>query len=312
MALPYALNPMGINGNSLSIPLTFEALENNSSVTLNAIGSVDFTGIKYRLGKSGNWLSYTPGNAITLANGERVQMFNTNETFSLSSLAYFQFAMTGKIKASGNIQSLLNFLDDSVNQCFYSLFRNCTSLIEAPKMPAKSIKYMSYNSMYRGCSSLVNVPDLAVNSVATYGCVSMFYDCTSLVKAPSLFTTTLAPYCYNDMFHSCNSLTTPPILPATTLRNYCYYNMFQGCTSLIQAPELPATTLVSNCYRQMFYKCTSLSSIQVNFNDWNAEETATADWLKDVSSTGTFTKPSALEEVRGGSRIPTGWTIINK
>jgi hypothetical protein len=44
--------------------------------------------------------------------------------------------MTGKIKASGNIQSLL-YKDEILNEinsefCFSSLFKNCLSLITTP------------------------------------------------------------------------------------------------------------------------------------------------------------------------------------
>jgi hypothetical protein len=61
----------------------------------------------------------------------------------------------------------------------------------------------------------------------------------------------------------------------------------------------------------MFYDCISLKTINVGFNNWTSSN-ETTDWLKNVSSTGTFICPSELQEVRGTSRIPEGWTIQRK
>jgi hypothetical protein len=104
-----------------------------------------------------------------------------------------------------------------------------------------------------------------------------------------------------DMFDGCSSLTTAPALPATTLATGCYRGMFYNCTSLTTAPALPATTLATACYRAMFYNCSKLSSIEVSFTSWGAQ---TLDWVSSVASSGTFTKPSALAEEYGTSRIP--------
>ena len=97
-------------------------------------------------------------------------------------------------------------------------------------------------------------------------------------------------------------------LEQTTLANYCYANMFSGCTGLTSAPDLPATTLAANCYLRMFYGCTNISLIKVHFTAWG---TQTNTWVSNVSSTGTFYKPSALPKNFGVNNIPTGWTVVN-
>ena len=97
-------------------------------------------------------------------------------------------------------------------------------------------------------------------------------------------------------------------LEQTTLASYCYYHMFNGCTGLTSAPELPATTLENNCYSSMFNGCTDLSLIKVHFTAWGAQ---TANWVPNVSPTGTFYKPTALPEEYGTAKIPTGWTVVN-
>lgn len=62
----------------------------------------------------------------------------------------------------------------------------------------------------------------------------------------------------------------------------------------------------------MFSGCTKLSSIEVDFIDWKSDLSATTDWLKNVSPTGTFMCPSILPETYGTSYIPEGWNIETK
>ncbi|MCQ2739816.1 MAG: hypothetical protein MJ237_06270, partial [bacterium] len=163
---------------------------------------------------------------ITLQPGECVYMYGDNPNgFSASSSKYSKFEGTGKFKVSGNIQSLISIdMPDTIpnNYCYNRMFYNCSSLVEAPALPATTL----------------------ANSCYSY----MFYNCTSLVNAPALPATTLANECYSWIFYGCNSLVTAPELPATTLADWCYYGMFNNCTSLVTAPELPATTLADWCY----------------------------------------------------------------
>ena len=49
--------------------------------------------------------------------------------------------MTGKVAASGNIQSLL-YKDEIINElpatyCYTGLFRNCSALTQAPELPVE-------------------------------------------------------------------------------------------------------------------------------------------------------------------------------
>ena len=140
----------------------------------------------------------------------------------------------------------------------------------------------------------------------------LFYICASLTTAPAFPATTLATNCYYGMFYYCTSLTPAPSLPATTLATGCYRAMFEGCASLTTAPALPATTLAVYCYYYMFPGCTKLSSIEVSFTSWNQAMYQTERWVDNVTSSGTFTKPAALATEYGKSRIPTGWTVVDK
>ena len=179
----------------------------------------------------------------------------------------YEWVLTGSdIKCTGNIENILDY--EIVNSgshpsmaeyCYFGMFKDCTSLTQAPTLPATTLSGHCYTHMFNGCTSLTQAPTLPATILLYYCYGYMFQGCTSLTQAPALPATTLADYCYTDMFQDCTSLTQAPALPATTLANYCYWFMFEGCTSLTQAPALPATTLAEGCYRNMFYKCTSLT-----------------------------------------------------
>jgi len=206
--------------------------------------------------------------AITVPAGGKVYFKGNNSAgFSTSSSAYSYFVMTGKIAASGSIQSLLygdDFEDNLTiprgSNCFYRLFYNCSVLTSAPELPAITLADYCYSNMFRGCYSLTSAPDLPATTLSDYCYYQMFYNCSRLTAAPDLPATTLARSCYSGMFAVCSSLTTAPELPATTLAVTCYANMFENCMSLVTAPELPATKMTVNCYAYMFRYCQSLTT----------------------------------------------------
>ena len=60
--------------------------------------------------------------------------------------------------------------------------------------------------MFSNCSSLTQAPALPATTLAE-GCYqSMFGRCSSLTKAPELPATTLVKSCYNQMFRGCSKL----------------------------------------------------------------------------------------------------------
>ena len=181
--------------------------------------------------------------------------------------SYSGLVLTGTdIACIGNIENLLDYTTvESGNHptmadyCYNSLFSGCTSLTQAPALPATTLPRECYGNMFKGCTNLTQAPALPATTLVNYCYQYMFYGCISLTQVPTLPATTLASSCYYSMFYGCTSLTQAPALPATTLADYCYYSMFYGCTSLTQAPALPATTLTDRCYYSMFYGCASLT-----------------------------------------------------
>ena len=257
--------------------LKFTSIQDNSSIGYSIVGSI--TKDIYISEDALTWTSWD-GGAISLNNGEYRYIWNKSNTLSLNYSNYFNFIMSGKIEASGNCNSMINFSVLRVN-CYYSMFQGCTSLTTAPDLPATTLALYCYFSMFQGC--------------------------TSLTKAPDLPATTLATYCYESMFSGCTSLTKAPDLPATTLADECYMQMFQGCTSLTKAPDLPATTLAENCYNYMFQGCTNLSSIKLNYTG-NFNSTYFNNWVSNVAQSGNFYY-NGSDTTHGTSAIPTNWNI---
>ena len=193
-------------------PLMFRATQNGSTVSLKKNGSPE--GAHFQTSRDGGntWSDYTIGTAITLNAGDEVSFrAKSDREFEQSDSKYFQFNMTGKIEAWHNVMSLYRTSDfatyESVMKfAFYYLFKDCTSLTKAPRLPATTLAKSCYYRMFDGC--------------------------TSLTKAPALPATSLAETCYWGMFSGCTSLTEAPVLSATKLGTRCYNQMFSGCSSL--------------------------------------------------------------------------------
>ena len=60
------------------------------------------------------------------------------------------------------------------------MFRNCTSLTMAPKLPATTLTYYCYNYMFYGCSKLEIAPSLPATTLSTQSYQMMFGSCPKL------------------------------------------------------------------------------------------------------------------------------------
>ena len=120
--------------------------------------------------------------------------------------------------------------------------------------------------------------------------------------------TTLSAGCYAWMFSGCTNLTRAPELPAATLGEDCYHRMFEHCMSLTTAPVLPAAHVVGQSYGGLFDGCTSLNYVKCLATSFDNKQDL-GDWLNGVSATGVFVKGGIVDYPRGGSGIPTGWTV---
>lgn len=181
------------------------------------------------------WDGTTTLSSATSGSDNVLYLRGTGNTVITGNSSNYNWVLTGSnIACIGNIENLLDYatVESGAHPtmkmyCYYYMFDGCTSLIQAPALPATKLAEDCYFGMFSGC--------------------------TALTQAPALPATTLKYYCYRSMFKGCTSLTQAPALPATTLVTGCYTSMFNRCTSLTKAPsELPATTLATECYKFMF------------------------------------------------------------
>ena len=131
-----------------------------------------------------------------------------------------------------NIDDYTTFESANVDT-FWGLFYDQSAIVDASllKLNTNKLAPNCYKNMFNACTSLTQAPELPATTLKPNCYVGMFSGCTSLTKAPELPAVTLEDYCYGYMFYS-SGLIQAPELPATTLAPNCYRNMFQFCTSL--------------------------------------------------------------------------------
>ena len=267
-------------------------------------------------------VNYITPNELTLTQGVFAGLFQNNTTITSAE------NLTLPPSSDGSLS----------NYAYYIMFSGCSALITPPsEIPATKQGHASCGKMFLDCIQLKTPPALKSTILRNYCFTSIFKNCTSLISAPELPALTLAPNCYQSAFEGCTSLVNPPALPATEMKPNCYRSLFFGCTSLVNAPELPATTLAEGCYRSLFNgctslttapdllaptlvsycyaylfnACTSLNSVKCTATSGVGSNNSTAEWLWNVSPTGTFTKESGVTWETGVSGIPSGWTVVN-
>jgi hypothetical protein len=198
-----------------TIPTNYILFQSPSSFTLKVNDNTKhWDGTLYYSTDTTNWSKWN-GTTTLSSVGNKLYLAGTGNTrITGDNNQNYRWVFTGSnIECIGNIESLLDWETvESENHpsmasyCYAHLFRNCTGLTTAPKLPATTLAASCYRYMFAGC--------------------------TGLTTAPKLPATTLAPYCYAYMFYSCTGLTTVPKLPATTLAASCYAYMFNSCNSL--------------------------------------------------------------------------------
>ena len=253
--------------------------------------------LEYSINEGDTWTTISSGDTTSSATEHwfrgKATCNKSLYTSSHSTNAWtFSDSSDNKLKIKGNLMFLL-----------------CDTM--GDKTAPTTIDAYAFNQMFRNCSSLEEAPELPATTLADYCYYQMFYGCSSLKTAPELPATTLANYCcYEGMFRNCSSLEEAPELPATTLAENCYSNMFQNCSSLKTAPELPATTLAKNCYSNMFQNCSSLKSIYLSYENNNNPNNAFTSWVSDISTNGTLYKKGTLFASSGNDTYPSNWTQV--
>lgn len=145
--------------------LTFTAIDEVSTIKLYPHGNPLIVNLQYS--KDGvTWTTFVNGNefnVITLDIGEYVYIRGNNARFSLSSNDFYNFVITGKVAASGNITSLLNENAEDIDDLteswiFVSLFSGCSQLITSPTFNIKKISGSNCLSrLFNNCVNLTRI-----------------------------------------------------------------------------------------------------------------------------------------------------------
>ena len=213
--------------------------------------------LEYRV-DGGEWITL-PSNTFSESINKGSRMYISGRYISETKDS---FDIRGLCKLGGDLKSIsyANNAKDittlSVYGQYWYLFRDCTSIVEVESNLLSYVDTLSkycYDSMFYGCTSLVNAPELPAIELDLYCYSSMFYGCTSLVNAPELPAIELAGNCYSYMFNGCTSLVNAPELPAIKLAGDCYSYMFNGCTKLNYIKAL-FTTIPSGSYTSNWVK----------------------------------------------------------
>lgn len=151
-----------------------------------------------------DWQDWDKNTPINLTSGKSIYVQNTSGTLSNAD-NWFYFKMEGKIKASGYVDSMVNY-SELTPYCYNSMFFQCTPLTTAPEFPATSLANNCYEEMFWSCDSLTKTPKLPAKSLVNGCYYMMFAYCDNLLQVTELQATTLASYCYYSMFFWCQKL----------------------------------------------------------------------------------------------------------
>ena len=267
-------------------------------------------------------LEHQVSTTITLNQDEKVYFRNTNGKLNYDNTVeyfYTSFSASQTHIVGGNVETLVDYrnigrINYQYSGTYSNLFRDDTTLTSASCliMPENNLSASCMSDMFRGCTSLTDAPNLPATTLSKYCYQRMFAECRSLTETPDLPATSVQDGVYWSMFRNCTSLVTTHDLELKVLTNDCYNNMFYGCTSLVDAPEIYAQVYGKNSCENMFRSCTSLSSMHVNADNATATD-CTKNWLQNVAPTGVFQNDGGfIFQYPSVSGIPQGWRIVRE
>lgn len=210
-------------------PLTLTAIQNNSYIKLNKTGNPVVNGLQYRRNESDEWQPYDIGTQISLSNsGDYVQFQNIEDELSNGDYDYVKFEMSGKIKASGNIQSMLNYSDSCIYGCYTKLFENCTSLVEIPDLSEIKV-YNDYAFSKTFNNTGLTKIELNLNGDLNYSEIfyRTFENCNNVLSTIiNIDTNKIGSYCFDETFSRCNVGILSGTINANIARMYAFQNTF--------------------------------------------------------------------------------------
>lgn len=183
-------------------------------LTFVAISDCTFSfnkNVNYSVDNGNTWTELASGiSTETISPGRKI-MWKGELTHSMN-FGIGTFSSTGYFNVEGCPISLKygdNFRENLSFDCFTYLFSSNTGLVSAENLilPATELTIAhAYAHMFRDCTSLTTAPKLPATTLSVNCYLSMFLGCTSLTVAPELPATTLQSNSYQHMFNGCSSL----------------------------------------------------------------------------------------------------------
>ena len=152
---------------------------------------------------STNAYVYVSGIVESLLDGD-------NEVLALGTQGILRqlFYQQKALRSAENLRFEAQSTATNIVSVYALMFDGCSNLLYAPKvLPANDFKgSYNYQYMFRNCTSLITAPELPATTLGDQCYQYMFYGCRSLVNAPELPATSLTPFCYQYMFDTCPKL----------------------------------------------------------------------------------------------------------
>ena len=200
-------------------PLTFTALSDDSSLRIIYVEKKELTDMSFNYscqfspngGETWNNNDYViskESKFIKMQRNQEISFANINAIWNeYFEYGYLKFQITGSFKVSGKLSSLNGFSNLLIKNNFYRLFKDCVGLRDASQLEfLQTLQQSCYEQMFMGCTSLIKAPKLPAKTLKSSCYKNMFNGCTKLTTAPALPAKTLTTSCYEGMFNGCNLL----------------------------------------------------------------------------------------------------------
>lgn len=298
-----AANDMEIRERSRRSYLTFEAREDNTSVTWTHAGATTSFMWPIQVSTDGGttWAEVAPttegATLATINKGQKIIVRRDSAYgFMGSNALYNYFGSDKDVYVYGNIMSLIwgdNFISHSDLRGRYQfgkLFYGMSTLLTDPKLgliilPATGnhVTYpYAYDEMFNGCAKMTIEAVMPEGLVlGTQTCYGMYWRCSALRRAHLKFSV-IGSYGCASMFTL--SGLEEIIIEDAALSDYGLRMALRLCPDLKKVTSLLTDISATNCLQ---------------------------NWMSIVAASGTFIKPSSVIYPSGASGIPAGWTVQN-
>lgn len=145
-------------------PLIFTNIDEVDG-TIKIVKTGNPTEKKFEVNDGSGWKPYTEGTDVAFGVGQDVAFRSTdNIGFSASSSAYRSVSMDVKTSVKGSVEGVGTMASNG----YLYMFNGCTSLVNAPELPATTLASSCYAGMFNGCTSLQTVKCMATSLGSSY------------------------------------------------------------------------------------------------------------------------------------------------